>query len=280
MSKYGLEKKLTFDKVVDSGQTYDFTDVHVYNRAALNFRQGFFSQPPIDPDVVDNDHDDKHEAILAKMRAAAAEMERQAQRNVQQARQVFRDEAMPQHHAAHETPAPAPPPPPPPPPDTPAPPAPRGPMLSGPLTFEQKMNDRREAFKGNLYPQYTRDVHRARQGARQAVERNADLQARRRRPQEFHIASSSSDSSPPPSPRGPSTAMQNKYDKRLLKATTSRNPQVKKTRPSEPKTNDRLTQARASAEQIANKRPLPTDRSTLRKRKKLEGGDRGRQRNN
>ena len=114
MSKYGLEKKLTFDKIVDAGDTYDFTNVHVYNRAALNFREGFFSQPPIDPDVVDNDHDDKHEAVLARMQAAAAELERQSQRSTDQARQVFREQAMPRHHAAHETPAPPPPPPPPP----------------------------------------------------------------------------------------------------------------------------------------------------------------------
>ena len=76
--------------------------------------------------------------------------------------------------------------------------------------------------------------------------------------------------------------MQNKYDKRLLKNFHKRNPTVnnptQQNASQEPKTNERLAQARASAIQIANKRPLPPDRSTLRKKKKTELGDKGRRR--
>ena len=75
MSKYGLRPNPTFESLLDKGETYDFENVKVYNRAAINFKNGFFgSQEPLE--LLDEDHDAKHEEVLAKMQAAAAELER------------------------------------------------------------------------------------------------------------------------------------------------------------------------------------------------------------
>ena len=45
----------------------------IYSSAALNYRQSFFAPPLGDPSVVDAEHDAKHEAVLAQMRAIAAQ---------------------------------------------------------------------------------------------------------------------------------------------------------------------------------------------------------------
>ena len=77
MSKYGLHKKLTFDTVLEDGREYDLTNVHVWGRSALNFRQGFFAPPEPIEDVVDENQDDRHQQHLAQMRAAAEQQARQ-----------------------------------------------------------------------------------------------------------------------------------------------------------------------------------------------------------
>ena len=102
MSKYGLKKEPTFESLLDTGKEYDFTNITVYNRAALNFRNGFFGSPePID-EMLDEGHDDAHEAVLAKMKAVAADFERQAEQARERARDTFREGGMPSHRAAHE----------------------------------------------------------------------------------------------------------------------------------------------------------------------------------
>ena len=46
MTVLGLRPRLTFEDVIDKGVELDFQDIHVYNRAATNYRSGFFYQPP------------------------------------------------------------------------------------------------------------------------------------------------------------------------------------------------------------------------------------------
>ena len=94
MSKYGLRKNPTFESLLDTGNEYDFSNVTVYNRAALNFRQGFFGPSEPIEGLVDNEHDDKHEAILARMRGAAAEFDRQAEQARERARNAYREQAV------------------------------------------------------------------------------------------------------------------------------------------------------------------------------------------
>ena len=196
MSKYGLQKNATFESLLDNGRIYDFSKVHVYNRAALNFRQGFFGGPAPIEELVDHEHDDKHEAVLAKMRAAAADAERQHASHMEQARQVYRQNAMPQHHAAHEIPTE---------------PEPRfGNILEEPQTFRDKMERRQESYKANPHVDYQQDMNRLREQARLAAERHQVLQGKRTpKPKQFNI--SSPPPSPPQSPRGgPNDKMQQK----------------------------------------------------------------------
>ena len=75
----GLVREKTFEELIDTSDTYDFTDVNVYSSAALNYRQSFFAPPLGDPDVVDAEHDSRHEAVLAQMRAIAAAQEQREQ---------------------------------------------------------------------------------------------------------------------------------------------------------------------------------------------------------
>ena len=70
----GLHKEPTFLELIETGETYDFTDdIHVYSSAALNYRNSFFGQAEAAETVVDDDHDEKHEKVLAQMRAIALE---------------------------------------------------------------------------------------------------------------------------------------------------------------------------------------------------------------
>jgi hypothetical protein len=213
MAKYGLHKNSTFESLLDTGLEYDFTNVHIYNRAAVNFRNGFFGGPAPIEELVDHEHDDKHEAVLAKMMAAAADAERQHASHMEQARQVYRQNAMPRHHAAHEIHTEA---------------EPRfGNILEEPQTFRDKMERRQESYKANPHVDYQQDMNRLREQARLAAERHQVLQSKRTpKPKQFNLASPPP--SPPPSPRGPNDNMQQKYDKRLLASMASRNPRVKR----------------------------------------------------
>ena len=74
----GLIREPTFEDLINTSNTYDFTDdIDVYTSAALNYRQGFFGSA-LDPigEVVDGGHDDKTEQVNAQIKAAAADMER------------------------------------------------------------------------------------------------------------------------------------------------------------------------------------------------------------
>ena len=103
MERFGLRKNPTFETLLDGGKTYEIDEkIHIYNRAALNFRQGFFSVPPPDEEVVDEGHDDRHERVLAQMRAAAAEIQTAADRHRAQAAETFRQGMPHAPQTAHE----------------------------------------------------------------------------------------------------------------------------------------------------------------------------------
>ena len=267
MAKLGLRKNPTFESILD-GPTYDLSHVHVYNRAATNFREGFFGAPEPIEEVVDYRHDGKVDSHNAGLRAAMYAEAQLRERSRQQAARVYQ-EGMPPPQTAHEAAAPAPP---------SAPSSSSGPMQPAPVSFADRLRQRQDGYKKG--GDYSMDTNRLRQDARQKAERALAMERKRgQRPEQFSIASDSDSSSSPPSPRGPSAKMGAKYDDRLLNMGKLRNPQVTRTRADMP-SRDRLAERRASARQIANKRELPPDRSTLRKRKKTEVGDRGRQRNN
>ena len=241
MAKYGLRKNPTFESLLDSGNEYDFSDVTVYNRAALNFRQGFFGPAAPIEELVDEENDDKHEAVLARMRAAAAEFDRQVEQARERARNAYRAEAMPRHHAAHEAPGPR--------------PAPRENILPEPQTFQDRLRQRQEQYMQQPHFDFRKDMNRLRQEARQAAERNVRLNQMRRVPAQFNI--STPPSSPPPSPRDYDARLQGRYDQRLVGTMARRNPRVQRPQTAPPRTNERLDQARQSAAQIARKRERP-----------------------
>ena len=237
MSKLGLHRRLTFEDVIDSGVEPDFSHIAVYNRAATNYRQGFFYQPPDNEEVADPKHDEKHEQVLAQMRAAALAMERAADAHRQQARGAFQ-EAMPGPRGVHEAaadPAPA----------RPATAPARASMLaSAPTTFSDRLRQRQEGFKQPENFDFRRQVNELRQQVRQRVNRQDTLDSKRRQ-QHFNIATPAP--SPPPSPEGPSVKMQAKYDKRLLNYGQKQRPQVARPEPQ----SDRNTAKAGQAETCA-----------------------------
>ena len=107
MTVLGLQRRLTFEDVIDKGVELDFQDIHVYNRAATNYRSGFFYQPPNEEEVADPNHDERHEAALAALRAAAVQFEQARDAHHQQAREAFQG-AMPRPAGVHQAPAPEP----------------------------------------------------------------------------------------------------------------------------------------------------------------------------
>lgn len=100
MAKVGLRRNLTFEDAIDAGEELDFSHIYVTGRGASRYMSGFFYTPP-DEEIASETHDEKHEQVLASMRAAAAELERANEAHRAQARQSFRG-AMPTHHGVHE----------------------------------------------------------------------------------------------------------------------------------------------------------------------------------
>ena len=275
MSK-GLRRRLTFEDALDI-PVQDFSHVHIYGKAATNFRNSFY-YTPVTEEVVDEDIDAKNQVVLGQMRAAAAVLEKTAQDHRAQAHRVFQG-AMPEYNGVHtQTAAPAAPAAP-----APAAPAPAAPAAARPsmlqTSFASRMKTRQDDWKLRGWSsEYRQGVNRLRQEARMKADRAAVLTAKRRAPQEYNIASPPD--SPPPSPRGAPDKLQAKYDTRLLSMKKKQNMTVQRPEVTS-SSRDVLGEKRKSAAQIAKKRPLPGgDRSTLRKRKKIEGGDRGRRRVN
>ena len=118
---------------------------------------------------------------------------------------------------------------------------------------------------------YRKEHNRMRQDARQAADRNREINHKRQNAAAKNTANfniSTPPSSPPPDPPA---RMQDKYDQRLLRAKAQRNPRVKMTKaPQDRKEarDEQLAKKRESAAQAARKRTVP---------EKFDGGRGGRQ---
>ena len=276
-----LELNPTFEKLIQNGETWDFPiDLQIYGRAAINFRNSHFGSQ-LDPvgSVVSEGHDAAVEKVLAGMKVFAEQQDRTREARREDNRRMYA-ENLPTgnteaEHVHPETAAP---------PPSPTHTGSLGARGSAP-TFLERMEERRKENPQREANDFAsrKDINRARQEARQAVDRNRVLNHKRRdtvaannhaRAQAFTIDTPPASRSPSPQP-----GMQDKYDQRLLRANAVRNPRVSKVHAAS-SSRDVLSEKRQSATQIANKRPLPPDRSTLRKKKRTEAGDRGRQRNN
>ena len=215
-----LRRRITFDEALDV-PTQDFTNIHIYNRGALQYKSSFFYTPVVEDEVADPNFDSRHERVLGQMRAAVSAMQTASERHQQNANNTFMG-AMPTHAGVHEAT------------QTQTTTAstgtqaraqtrssgtqsqePFGPMLDS-QSFAERLKRRRESFKQPESFDYRKDVQRLRQEARIKADRAVTMSERRKKP----------DSSPPPSPstHRPPKSLQAKYDKRFAKATSFRNP--------------------------------------------------------
>ena len=241
----GLKRVASFDELLNKDKTFDLTRVKNLARSAIEFRNSFYNLPPEDNEVVDENFDARLHQFHVNVEAAGAQHEQQQERQQEQARQVFAQNMPRQQPIHHSIPA---------------------------ESFANRMKARQEMFKQQGHWTYRRDMNELRQQARQASERQQELDKKRRQPQQFNIASPtpSPPPSPPPSPRGAPDKLQQKYDQRLQNRT-ARNPAVARPKTA-PAPNERLAQARQSAEQIARKRERPPRENLRRTRRRTNFG--------
>ena len=87
----GLELNPTFEKLVATGDTWDFpSDAEYFGRAAINFRNSWFGTQ-LDPvgSVVDEDHDEQVQKVLAAMKAFADQQDRRREQKREENRNMF-----------------------------------------------------------------------------------------------------------------------------------------------------------------------------------------------
>ena len=272
----GLELNPTFEKLVATGDTWDFpSDAEYFGRAAINFRNSWFGSQ-LDPvgSVVDEDHDEQVQKVLAAMKAFADQQDKRREQKREENRNTFA-ENLPRanneaEHVHPEASAPRPA-------SAPSASTPTGALgqRGSAPSFLQRMEMRQKQHPREVNSfAYRTEINRMRQEARQAADRNRELNHRRQnaatarnaaRTQQFRI--DTPPSSPPPDPPA---RMQDKYDQRLLRAKTQRNPKVQMARtPQDRKEarDEQLQQKRESAAQIARKRARP-DRDVLTRMRK------------
>ena len=299
-----LEKNPTFEELVATGETWSFpADLEIYGRAAINFRNSFYGSQ-LDPvgSVVDENHDEKVEKVLAVMKQFAEQQAARKEQKREENRSMFA-ENLPRgnteaEHAHPEVGT-----------QTSVPTASSGTQASastassgtqssvptaasstqasasreatnfGALgqagsapSFLEKMARRQKQFpKEANHFTHRMEINRARQEARQKADRGRELnhkrQAQANTAQQFQI------NTPPLSPRSPPKSLKDKYDQRLLRATAKRNPKPEMHRAPRQETKDILQQKRGldiKITEAAKKRPGLLDRSTLRKRRKQQ----------
>ena len=216
----GLVLQPTMESLIKSSDTYDFTDqIQIYSSAALNYKQGFFGSTPNLEEVVDGQHDEKVEAILAQMRAIAAQQEQRQEQRRQNDRAMFQavlqshNHNMSEHATQTSPPPPAPTPPPAPPQAPPFKHTPPG-VLGSNVTEDWK---ERENFRKKQYkPQPPSVQNEERQKARQKAERMKDLNIKR---QEAMAERYNIDQSPERD-EAPRPQMQERYDERIRQRNT------------------------------------------------------------
>ena len=255
-----LEKNPTFEELVRTGETWDFpADAEVFGRAAINFKNSWYGGvlgPP--GSVVDENHDDKVEKVLAAMKAFADQQEQRSQQRRKENRNMFAENlpranteaehAHPSTSTQTSTPGTT---------SSTQTPEPRvgatnfgelGQRGSAP-TFLEKMAKRQAEHPKEVNKfTFRKDITRERTEARQKVERGRNLHHKRQnaataannaRAQQFNI------NTPPPSPDpSPPRALKGKYDQRLLRAQGKRNPKPEMHRPPRQETKDILQQKR------------------------------------
>ena len=248
-----LELNPTFEKLIQTGETYDFPNIHIPDREAINFRNSWGGQ--LDPvgTIIDEHHDDRVEKILATMKGFLDQQDARREQKKEEHRQMFAEniptgntEAEHVHPEAEQVHPGA---------TSSAPPpshwgiGPLGAAGSAP-TFTERMQQRQNTFKEANTFEYRKHINRARQEARQAADRNRELNHKRNAPPQFDI------STPPSSPHAdPNNKMEDKYNKRMTKTMAKRNPKVEmQPAPTRPK-GELLQKKRESALQIDKKRP-------------------------
>ena len=66
--KAGLHRVPKFEEILGNGTTYDLDErLRIGSKAATNFKEGFFYKPAIE--LLDEDHDAKHAAVLGALQA-------------------------------------------------------------------------------------------------------------------------------------------------------------------------------------------------------------------
>ena len=232
----GLHREPVFEELINS-DTYDFNPgINIYSSAALNYRQSFFAPPIGQADLLDAAHDDKHEAVLAQMRAIALAQEQRQNQRREDDRAMFAHvlathRANMQEHAA-QPPAPSGPPGPPGPRGPPgergppgvplgAPPPPPAPPMAqrGPVELTRSAHaswQAREAERKKQYKPTPVQGNAERQSARRQAERAAEMNRRR---QEAAVERYNIDQSPERDP-GPRSEMQERYDGRIRQRNT------------------------------------------------------------
>ena len=264
----GLELNPTFEKLVATGESWDFpSDAEYFGRAAINFRNSWFGSQ-LDPagSVVDEDHDEQVQKVLAAMKAFADQQDKRREQKREENRNMFA-ENLPRanneaEHVRPEASAPRP---------ASAPSASTAPTPTGALgqrgsapSFLQRMELRQKQHPREVNSfNYKKEINRTRQDARQAADRNRELNHKRQqavnarnaaRTEQFRI------DTPPSPPPDPPARMQDKYDQRLLRAKAQRNPRIQMKRAPQDRQaarDEQLQQKRESAAQIARKRARP-----------------------
>ena len=255
----------TFEKLVATGETWDFpSDAEYFGRAAINFRNSWFGSQ-LDPvgSVVDEDHDEQVQKVLAAMKAFADQQDKRREQKREENRNMFA-ENLPRanneaEHVHPEASAPRPA-------SAPSASTPTGALgqRGSAPSFLQRMELRQKQHPREVNSfNYRKEINRTRQDARQAADRNRELNHKRQqavnarnaaRTEQFRI------DTPPSPPPGPPARMQDKYDQRLLRAKAQRNPRIQMKRAPQDRQAARdkqLQQKRESAAQIARKRARP-----------------------
>jgi hypothetical protein len=256
----GLRLKPTLERLITDGRTYDFDNLMIKSRGALDYQKSFFKPPDLDP--TDEGHDAKHEQVLASMAGLVQEMEAQRARKQNRSRRMYAEEqenvppANMHEHAATI-----------------------GPL--GEAGANESWRERQARRQAQFKPQSAPYGNAERQDARRKAERGRDMEHRRQKPEVHNMAR---DDSPQLAPR---QELQSKYDKRLMasrktpllsRASSARGVLERSTATRAGEGDARMQLRRESLAQQNNKRARQQDVPTRLRRRRQEDPLPGRRR--
>ena len=191
----GLRLKPTLERLITDGRTYDFTNLMIKSRGALEYQKSFFKPPDLDP--TDLQFDAKHEQVLASVQALSQEIAASRERKQARSRRMYQEEQDLPAANLHEQATS------------------QGPLgEAGPTESWRERQERRQAqFK----PTPTTDGNAERRDARRKAERGREMDRRRdegrydNHPSQYNMARDDS-------PLVARNELQSKYDKRYLKS--------------------------------------------------------------